>query len=68
MNPVGLKQKKHMTGLKWTKVMIGALIDMSLVVWNNRCDRVHNRTKEDKVQKKKEKLRDTVEWCFRNNY
>ena len=54
MNP-DLKVKKHLTGLNWAKVMIGALIDMSLAMWNNRCDSLHGKSEEEKVQKKKDK-------------
>ena len=36
MNPE-LRSKKYLSPLNWTKVMIGALIDMSLTMWKNRC-------------------------------
>ena len=67
MNP-DLNTKKYMTGLNWTKLMIGALIDMALVMWKNRCNSLHSSTKEEKVKKKKEKLRDRLEWCYRNSH
>ena len=63
-----LKTKKYMTGLKWTKVMIRALIDMSLELWKKCCHIMHGRTKNEKQKKKKEKLRDRLEWCYRNSH
>ena len=48
--------------------MIGALVDMSLAMWKNRCDSLHGRTKEEIIKKKKEKLRDKLKWCYRNSH
>ena len=67
MNP-DLKVKKHLTGLNWAKVMIGALIDMSLAMWKNRCDSLHGNSEKEKVQKKKDKLKGKLEWCYNNSH
>ena len=44
--------------------MIKALIHMALKMWKNRCDCLHGHTTEDKVRKKKEKIKDQVKKCF----
>ena len=65
MNP-SLKGKKYFTPLAWTKTMVGALLDMSLTMWKNRCDSLHGKTKGEQVQKKRNKLRKQIERCYRN--
>ena len=65
MNPE-LRSKKYLSPLNWTKVMIGALIDMSLTMWKNRCGSLYGRSEAEKVQKQRNKLRKQIEQCFLN--
>ena len=61
-----LRDKKYLSPLNWTKTMISALCDMSLTMWKNRCDSMYGRTKEEKEQKRRDKLRAQIERCFSN--
>ena len=61
-----LRGKKYYTALHWTKSMISALCDMSLAMWKNRCDSLHGRTKKEQLQKRRDKLKSKLEWCYRH--
>ena len=61
-----LQSRKDCSVLNWMKTMISALCDMSLTMWKNRCDSLHGRTQEETVQKRRNKLRKKIEWCFCN--
>ena len=58
--------RKYCTSFNWTKHMVAALLEMSLKMWKNRCDCLHGYTQKERLEKRRKKLKDKVEWCYRH--
>ena len=61
-----LRTKKWCTSQIWMRRMIGALLDMSLAMWKNRCDCLHGHSKSEQAVKRKEKIKDKIFWWYNN--
>ena len=63
-----LRHKRWCTSAQWMKRMVGALLDMSLQMWKNRCDCLHGQSKQEQIKKRKAKLQKRVEWWYRHRH
>ena len=61
-----LRTQKWCTSQIWMRRMIGALLDMSLAMWKNRCDCLHGHSKSEQAAKRKEKIKDKIFWWYNN--
>ena len=43
-------------------------MEMSLKMWKNRCDLIHGCTEQEKLQKRREKIKKQVLWCYNNRH
>ena len=63
MNP-DTKDKTYFNQKVWSKAAIKASLDMSLGMWDNRCNVLHGRTEDEKRKIKQDKILGKAQQCY----